>query len=108
MNFEVLQSVEFEKEAKYLSKKYPSFKYDLKELADSLSLKPSQGSSLGNNCYKVRMSISSKAKGKRGGARVITYVVIHELSVLLLGVYDKSTKETMSDKEIVDRLKNYL
>ena len=28
---------------------------------------------IGNGCYKVRMAIASKGKGKRGGAGVITY-----------------------------------
>lgn len=37
---------------------------------------PEQGTSLGNNCYKIRLAIRSKGKGKPGGSRVTTHVQI--------------------------------
>ncbi|MBY0477942.1 MAG: hypothetical protein K2Q24_09880 [Chitinophagaceae bacterium] len=52
----------FQKETKALEKKYPSFKNDLQILIDSLKQDPKQGTALGKDCYKIR--ISSKAKGK--------------------------------------------
>lgn len=107
MSYEIIQALEFEKKAKYLAKKYPSFKNDLADLAESLAKDPKQGVSLGHNCYKIRLAITSKGKGKSGGARVITYVVIKQQSILLLGVCDKSEMETMSDQEIINRLKKY-
>ncbi len=63
------------------------------------------GTDLGSGVRKVRMSITSKGKGKSGGARVITYttdVLIHsyEDMIFLLSVYDKSSQSTISDKEI--------
>ena len=48
------------------------------------------GVPIGKGCYKVRMAISSKGKGKSGGARVITYVRIVKKVVVLLTMYDKS------------------
>ncbi|MDX1919215.1 MAG: hypothetical protein SFU25_00605 [Candidatus Caenarcaniphilales bacterium] len=36
---------------------------------------PNLGTFLGNNCYKIRLSIKSKSKGKSGGARVITHLI---------------------------------
>lgn len=42
----------------------------------------------------------SKGKGKSGGARILTNVVVTENTVFLLSVYDKSEKENLSDKEI--------
>ena len=55
---------------------------------------------LGNDCYKIRFAISSKGKGKSGGARLITYVRVLENTVFLLDIYDKSQQATISDKEL--------
>ena len=66
----------------------------------SLSTEPEQGISLGNNCYKIRIAIASKAKGKSGGARVITYVQVRNELVYLLTIFDKSEKESFPDKEL--------
>jgi len=41
-----------------------------------LDTSPQIGSSLGHDCYKVRIAIASKVKFKLGGARVITH--LHE------------------------------
>jgi hypothetical protein len=59
-----------------------------------------QGKALGNNFYKIRLYISSKGKGKSGGARIITYVKIISASVYLISIYDKSEKVTITDKEL--------
>jgi len=59
---------------------------------------------LTNNCYKIRLAIASKGKGKSGGARIITHVEIVDHTVYLLTIYDKSEKEDISDKEIKDLL----
>ena len=59
---------------------------------------------LGNNCYKIRMAISSKNKGKSGGSRVITFVKISQTTVYLLSIYDKSEKENISDSELKELL----
>ena len=58
------------------------------------------------------MSITSKGKGKSGGARVITYTVIlaeTDAEIKLLTIYDKSERENLTDKELIDlMLKNGL
>ena len=67
------------------------------------------GFSLGGNLRKIRLAIQSKGKGKSGGARVITYVVLVEDTIFLLAVYDKSDMENIPDddlKSLVDELKN--
>ena len=46
------------------------------------------------------MAISSKRKGKSGGARVITYFKIQKDSLYLLSIFDKSDKENISDKDL--------
>jgi mRNA-degrading endonuclease RelE of RelBE toxin-antitoxin system len=90
----------FQKEAKRLIKKYPSLKNELAELGQQLSQDPTIGSPLGKDCYKIRMSIASKGKGKSGGARIITHLYISIKTVYLLSRYDKSEQSDISDKEL--------
>ncbi|WP_317171803.1 type II toxin-antitoxin system RelE/ParE family toxin [Spirosoma validum] len=71
---------------------------------DQLRSDPNQGVSLGKDCYKIRLAISSKGKGKRGGGRVITCVKVVQETVYLLAIYDKSERDTVSDTELDDML----
>ena len=100
MSYEVIFTGSFEKKAKRLIKKYPSFLNELKELTNSLAKNPQQGVPLGNSCYKIRMGIKSKGKGKSGGTRVITFLRTVREKVYLVDVYDKSVQSTISDKEL--------
>jgi len=104
MSFKVYASDSFEKELKKLAKKYPSIKNDYKALVDSLAENPKQGDAWGKDCYKIRMAIASKGRGKSGGSRVISCVKIVAGSVFLLSIYDKSAKESISDKELDELL----
>ena len=72
---------------------------------NSLQQNPLQGISLGNNIYKIRLSISSKRTGKSGGARVISYLKIVDNELILISIYDKSERANITDKEIKERLK---
>jgi hypothetical protein len=47
-----------------------------------------------------------KNKGKSGGARVITYVVVDDTVVFLLTIYDKSEPDNISDIELKAMIKN--
>jgi hypothetical protein len=80
----------------------------LATLIGSLEIKPVQGTPLDRNCYKIRMAISSKGMGKRGGGRLINYIAIAEEAVYLLSIYDKSEKEHLTDKELQELLKNVI
>jgi len=104
MSFKVIVSDNFKKEAKRLSKKYRSLKAELEALGQELSEKPTLGTPLGHDVYKVRLAVASKGKGKSGGARVITYVRLDEETVLLLSIYNKGEKDSISDKEIQELL----
>jgi mRNA-degrading endonuclease RelE of RelBE toxin-antitoxin system len=106
MSFRITPTPLFEKELKHLARKYPSIKKDLAELAGKLKQEPRMGTPLGNDCYKIRMAISSKGKGKSGGARIITNVWISGTTIYLLSIYDKSEAENISDKDLLERLKN--
>lgn len=100
MNFNVIATEPFERKLKKLSKKYRSLKNDLLPLISSLEKNPTQGTPLGKECYKIRLAISSKGKGKSGGARVITYVRIAKNNVFLMDIYDKSEQSSISEKEL--------
>jgi hypothetical protein len=96
----------FEKQAKRLIKKYASLKSELLALINELKENPEKGTSIGKNCFKIRIAIASKAKGKSGGARVITNIAITQSAVYLLSIYDKSDKENLTDKELDELLKD--
>lgn len=106
MKNRVIVEKSFLKPAKRLSKRYPSFPTDLLSLINELESNALLGISLGGNVRKVRLAIKSKAKGKSGGARVITYIYLERGRVHLLTVYDKSERETVSDEEISDLVKS--
>jgi mRNA-degrading endonuclease RelE of RelBE toxin-antitoxin system len=95
----------FEKQYKRLHRKYPSVKSEILALIHKLQINPHTGTSLGNHCYKIRVAIKSKAKGKSGGARLITHVVISDETVYLLSIYDKSEKADLSSNELASLLK---
>ena len=100
MSYSVKTIPRFERDLKRLAKKYPSLKGEYFGLVESLKEQPVQGTALGNNCYKIRISIASKGKGKSGGARVIAYLQVSLTTVYLLDIFDKSEQENISDKEI--------
>ena len=100
MNFSVIPSDKFKREAKRLVKKYPSLKTDLAELSAILAHEPETGTPLGNDTYKIRLAIRSKGKGKSGGARVVTYVVTNNKEIYLLTIYDKSDFDSVDDKTL--------
>ena len=100
MSYKVDTITLFDKQAKRLSRKYPSLKNDLSELISILAQEPTLGVALGNNFYKIRLAITAKAKGKSGGARVITYVKVMATTVYLSAIYDKNEISSISDREL--------
>ena len=105
MSYNVQATAFFERELKALAKKHRSLKNDLAALVEQLEQQPTTGTELGNNCYKIRLAITSKGKGKSGGARVITHVRITGNTVYLLSIYDKSELANISHNTIKERLK---
>lgn len=101
MSYSVESIAPFRRNLKYLLKKYPSLRQEIDSLLDSLEVEPTQGTSLGHNCYKIRLRIASKGKGKSGGARVITCVLAVATEVYLLAIYDKSAQDSISDAELL-------
>lgn len=109
MNFDILPTPDFEKSIKALAKKYRSIKQDIKELAIALSENPFQGTEIAPGIRKIRMSITSKGRGKSGGARVITYNVIVSQThgdIFLIDIYDKADFSTVDVEIIKSRTRN--
>lgn len=100
MSYNILTIPPFDKQLKRLAKKFPSLKNEYAELIDALENNPMQGDAMAGSCYKIRVAIKSKGKGKRGGARVIAHVQVVNNIVYLLAIYDKSEQKDISDKEI--------
>jgi mRNA-degrading endonuclease RelE of RelBE toxin-antitoxin system len=107
VNVEIKTTRQFEKNAKFLIKKYKSLKEELNDLQESLLSNPCMGVQIKENVYKIRLAVKSKGKGKSGGLRIINYISIEiqELKnettiVYLLSIYDKSDTENISDSEL--------
>ncbi len=104
MNYSVKSIEVFERQAKRLIKKYPSLKAELYNLSKQLKENPNKGTAIGKSCYKIRLAIKSKGKGKSGGARVITNFMVSDDTIYLLSIYDKSNKENLTGKELLELL----
>jgi hypothetical protein len=100
MSYKIQTLTVFDKQLKRLAKKYPSIKADIARLGVELAESPTIGKALGGNLYKVRLKITSKATGKSGGARVITYVKVVNETVTLAFIYDKAQRATIKDSEL--------
>lgn len=108
MSYSIELSANFKKEAKRLTKKYPSLKTELAELFTKLEDNPTTGTPLGNDIYKIRLAIASKNKGKSGGARVLSFIKVTQTTVLLFSIYSKGEIDNLTDKQIQELIKDYL
>ncbi len=106
MNYNVLSTHRFQKELKRLVKKFPSLKKEYADLIIEIVKNPETGTFIGNNCYKIHLAIASKNKGKRGGARILTYLYIQTKTIYLLSVYDKSERQDLKENELKEIIKS--
>ena len=100
MSNKIIVRKTFQKQAKRLTKRYKSFPNDLQKLVEELKENSALGTSLGGNVHKIRLAITSKNKGKSGGAREISYVYQIAETVYLLSIYDKADTENITDEEL--------
>jgi hypothetical protein len=106
MSYQIITTPNFERAVKQLKKRHPSIVKDMLELIESLEESPTQGAALKGGLYKIRLAISDKKRGKSGGARVITWVKVIKQRVLLIDIFDKVDRSTISDKELDQLLKD--
>ncbi len=110
MNVKIIPSPEFDRKFKKLAKKYRSLPKDYLTLSEDLKENPFLGVSLGGGVRKVRMAISSKGKGKSGGARVLTLTILvtGDADVTLLTIYDKDEISNVSDEYIMELVREVI
>jgi mRNA-degrading endonuclease RelE of RelBE toxin-antitoxin system len=106
MAFEVVLTPDFRKSLKQIAKKHKQILNDIDGLIDKLTENPTMGTDLGQNIYKIRIAISGTNKGRSGGARVITYVVVANKIVFLADIYLKSEFDTIDVNLLILRLKD--
>ena len=105
MDYKIKTAKSFDKEIKRLGKRYASIADDYAKLLLEIS---ALGTDLGGGLRKIRMAITSKGKGKSGGARVISFTVVvavEESEINLLYIYDKAERSSISKKEIEELLR---
>lgn len=100
MNFDIIATVPFERKLKRLSKKYSSIGKDLEPVIEQLSRNPTLGTNIGQDCYKILIVITSKGRGKSGGARIITFIRVVNHIVFLMDIYDKSEQANISKNDL--------
>lgn len=98
-------SDEFKTAYKRLKKRHRSLEADFEALLISLQENPHQGVEILEEVRKIRMNITSKGRGKSGGARVIVRVRIVRDELQLLYIYDKADFENVSDSFLRDILR---
>ncbi len=98
-------SEDFRVAYKKLKKRHKSLQADFERLLASLLQDPMQGVELEGGARKVRLAISSKGRGKSGGARVIIRVRLIADELQLLYIYDKADFENVSDSYLRDIMK---
>ena len=109
MNFIAQTTSYFDVAAKRLGRRYKSFADDYDTFLEEIKKNPYQGVELMPGVRKIRMSITSKERGKSGGARVITftYAVSDKTGVILrLLVYDKSDASSVKNNVLKAILKD--
>lgn len=110
MSFEIVTTEYARTSIKKLSKRYKSFDEDIKRFRQDLKENPLQGVEIAPNIRKIRMAVSSKGRGKSGGARVITLNALvseEDGKIYLLLIYDKSDTSNVKAsviKDIVEEL----
>ncbi|WGK69747.1 type II toxin-antitoxin system RelE/ParE family toxin [Candidatus Haliotispira prima] len=104
MTYDVIATPKFKRDFKKIVKKYRSLEQEYFNLVAELEQNPEKGIDIGQNCFKIRLAIKSKGKGKSGGGRVITYFTRVKETVYLLTIYDKSEKDNITDSQIRELL----
>ena len=101
-------SEDFRTSYKQLKKRHKSLDDDFERLLNSLLQNPMQGVELFGGARKIRLAITSKGRGKSGGARVITHTVLvesHGADITLVTIYDKSDQASITDRELKKLMK---
>jgi len=111
---EVRLSPAMQRAIRELSKRFPHITDDFKPLLDNLKAGENLGDALpgfSRRVYKVRVPSSDQRRGKRGGFRVVYYLISEDHRVYLLTMYAKSRQENIRMGKInslIQRLRDSL
>ena len=100
MSYTIIEQDLYLKALKKLSKKYKNIENDIENFLLGIASLEDLGIELKNNVYKVRIANTSKNKGKSAGYRLITYAKLVDREIHLIYIYDKSSLENISEKEL--------
>ena len=102
MKLNIVEKRLYIKSFKKLSKHYKNIQKDIDSFLDNINSQEDLGIELKSNLFKVRIANSDKNRGKSGGYRLISYLVIIKNELQLLYIYDKSKLTNLTEKEIDD------
>ena len=103
MRYEIRPTVPFVQQVKRLKKKYRHIDEDLNRLKSVLQDNPRAGEAIPGfegRIFKVRMASSDMKRGKRGGFRIVYYLVTKKGLIYLLAIYAKARREDIRPNEI--------
>lgn len=108
MKFNILESREFKKSLKKLSKKYKKLVYNYEKLINILEeCNPKNAIKISENIYKIRLQNSSHPKGKSGGFRVVYFIKTTDNIIYLLDIFSKNEIDTIQKSKIIEIANNY-
>ncbi|MEK6651907.1 MAG: type II toxin-antitoxin system RelE/ParE family toxin [Nitrospirota bacterium] len=108
MSYKIIPTPVFQRDVKYLKKKYRHIASDLEKLNSILIDDPAYGDAvtgLEGRVFKARLASSDMGKGKSGGFRIIYYLRSSDNTIYLLTIYAKAYKEDIDPVEIKALLK---
>jgi mRNA-degrading endonuclease RelE of RelBE toxin-antitoxin system len=108
VSYRIIPTPVFQKDVKYLKKKYRHIGSDLEKLNSILTENPIYGDAikgLEGKIFKARLASSDIGKGKSGGFRIIYYLRNLDKTIYLLTIYAKAYKEDIDTVEIKDILR---
>lgn len=108
MSYRIIPTPVFQRDVKYLKKKYHRIGSDLERLNSILIDNPAYGDAvpgLEGRVFKARLASSDMGKGKSGGFRIIYYLRSSDNTIYLLTIYAKAYKEDIDPVEIKALLK---
>ncbi|TDQ36985.1 hypothetical protein [Aureibacillus halotolerans] len=113
-HYQIIPTKSFDRALRNLTKKHPKAVDDIGDVLTSLQNGDLVGNAIpglkhpNNKAFKVRSANVSGRTGKRGGFRIIYYLVTSDNEIYLLTVYSKSDKQNISTKEINELVRKYV
>lgn len=108
MSYKIIPTPVFQRDVKYLKKKYRHIGSDLEKLNSFLIDNPAYGDAvtgLEGRVFKARLASSDMGKGKSGSFRIIYYLRSLDNTIYLLTIYAKAYREDIDPAEIKILLK---